>query len=843
MSWTDVTPAAPCVNCGSTKWCSRSEDAAICMKAPWPEGKERTDKDGATYWITFANERPRERPEPAEKPRKETAPPQVLDRVYRRLLEELGLAQEHRDWLLARGHSPEGIERREYRTMPRERAQAARKLIEAFGEHVCAQVPGLYLATGKDSKFWSLAGAQGILIPCRDAAGRIVALKVRSNQAGPNRYTYVSSKKYEGASPGRQAHVPLGTQLGPDRALRVTEGELKADLATELSGTLTISVPGVDAWQQALPLLTELGCTRVLLAFDADFRSNPKVLRNLLDAANAYGEHCQVMIETWEGQKGIDELLHAEGRPETVSVADFEGMLRAPANLPRVLVNNRPVQDVARDALDALRRGPSAGRLFCSNRRIVRVEEDDGRPGYCFVRHLDAAGLSSEIATAMVPLTKGKKGIEIVPPPRWLTEHILARPSSEWGLPRLVQVSGVPVAVPPGRILDRPGYDDGTGIYYHPDPGLNLAPIPANPTDEELAAAIAVIEDIFEDFPWTPGSRTAALGAIAVPFVRPMIKGPLPLHYINAPGPGAGKTLLAEILIIVPTGYERAGNLTAFKPNSEEMTKQLLGTLAECHAVNLCDNQEHPIDHPVLAAMLTSWPTYTDRKLGVSENLTVPNLGLWLFTGNNVAIAPDIRRRTVPICIDPEMEHPEERTGFRHPQLKLHVKSTRGQIVHAVLTWIAAWLSRGRPGSRLAPLGGFEEWSQVVGGLLELIERNDFLATRFRLGSQDPSTDELIAFLHAWKERFDSDPVTANALFGLVDGKRVTLSSLSEKNPTASLGRLLGKQAGRVLDGLRIVAAGKDNHLKLNLFRLEEVRGVAPQKPETPAEPPQRKTA
>jgi hypothetical protein len=67
-------------------------------------------------------------------------------------------------------------------------------------------------------------------VPCRDKAGRIAAVKVRSDNPGDGlRYSYLSSAKYSGPGPGAPIHVPLGVQAPAER-VRLTEGELKADV-------------------------------------------------------------------------------------------------------------------------------------------------------------------------------------------------------------------------------------------------------------------------------------------------------------------------------------------------------------------------------------------------------------------------------------------------------------------------------------------------------------------------------------------------------------------------------------------------------------------------------------
>src|SRR5262249_4158612 len=56
-----------------------------------------------------------------------------------------------------------------------------------------------------------------------------------------------------------------------------TEGALKAGVATEPSGTLTIGLPGVNASRRAGAVLRKLGATTARVAFDADARGNSNV--------------------------------------------------------------------------------------------------------------------------------------------------------------------------------------------------------------------------------------------------------------------------------------------------------------------------------------------------------------------------------------------------------------------------------------------------------------------------------------------------------------------------------------------------------------------------------------
>src|SRR5262249_49586556 len=155
------------------------------------------------------------------------------------------------------------------------------------GANACAQVPGFYVAERNGRHWWTLAGAAGLLIPVRDLDDHIVALKVRADAPGDSpKYTTISSAKYDGTSPVAKVHVPLQDAPTSD-TVRLTEDELKADVATVCSGMLTVSVPGVAMWRKVLPVFEALQPQRVLLAFDADWRTNPHVTQALGQTASA----------------------------------------------------------------------------------------------------------------------------------------------------------------------------------------------------------------------------------------------------------------------------------------------------------------------------------------------------------------------------------------------------------------------------------------------------------------------------------------------------------------------------------------------------------------------------
>jgi hypothetical protein len=301
----------------------------------------KQDKGGAEYWLyrlDGSSLQPRPVVEVPPPSRAACADTGTLDRVYRALLDALPLAPSHRQALRQRGLADAEMLRRQYRTFPLAgRAALAKHLVEQLGVDLCAQVPGFYLAERDGRRWWSLAGAAGLLLPVRNLDGHIVALKVRADVPGDGpKYSTVSSAKHGGPRPGAQAHVPL-YEGARGNTVRLTEGEFKADVATALSDILTVSVPGVALWRKALPVLEELRPQQIWLAFDADWRTNPHVAHALGQAAFALAKAgYAVQVEDWDPAlgKGIDDLLAAGHAPAVHSVAlAFGTALRGQARM------------------------------------------------------------------------------------------------------------------------------------------------------------------------------------------------------------------------------------------------------------------------------------------------------------------------------------------------------------------------------------------------------------------------------------------------------------------------------------------------------------------------------
>lgn len=322
----EVTRRNPCRVCGQAGWCLAAEDgAAICYRADTGEGYANEDKNKAPFWFyPPEGQRGGARTATIEAPVLPSAPradTKTLHAVYGAFLASLTLSSAHRGNLRGRGLADNEIDARGYRTLPlRGRYDCARRLVECFGPDVCARVPGLYQKEEDGKRWWTVAGSPGLLIPVRDVDAHIVALAVRVDEPGDGgKYRWVSSVSHDGPGPGSPAHVPVFT--GNRNTVRLTEGALKSDVATVLSGTLTVGLAGVSALSPGIDAVRTLGAHVVSVAFDADAGRNPHVARALDRAVTTLGrEKFEVHMERWDERdgKGIDDLLAGGKEPEIV---------------------------------------------------------------------------------------------------------------------------------------------------------------------------------------------------------------------------------------------------------------------------------------------------------------------------------------------------------------------------------------------------------------------------------------------------------------------------------------------------------------------------------------------
>ena len=337
-------------------------------------------------------------------------------------------------------------------------------------------------------------------------------------------------------------------------------------------------------------------------------------------------------------------------------------------------------------------------------------------------------------------------------PPKDLADQMLAMAPSRWPLPPLKAIVEAPVLRPDGSILDKPGYDTKTHLYYVPSAGMEKCKIPINPTKDDAIKSMDFIKKIFVDFPFEGKPDLAnTIALLFTPFVRYAVTKDIQMALIDATNAGTGKGLISICISIVATG-KTTTPMTA-KRDDDEWRKAILTELLQSPRIVIIDNIRGTLDSPALELMLTG-NGINERILGQSKSAKPKNEATWMATGNNLLIGGDLPRRCYRIRLISPTATPEERDDFEIKDLEQWTGDHRGEIVTAILTVARAWYVAGKPQPKKVPnLGTFTDWVKTVGGMLEFAGVEGFQGNRDDLRSKNnEEAKEWEAFLSSWSD-------------------------------------------------------------------------------------------
>lgn len=395
--------------------------------------------------------------------------------------------------------------------------------------------------------------------------------------------------------------------------------------------------------------------------------------------------------------------------------------------------------------------------------------------------------------------------------PEWLPQVLLASPPHP-GLQVMKALVEVPVFLASGAILTDEGLDEDSGLYLVPRG--ELPEVPEAPDLEEARRAAKRLLEVVVDFPFAAEPhpdvhRAAWLAVVLTGFARYAIPGPVPFVALDASVPGSGKGLLAEVASLIVQG--RSVAIASCPKAGEELQKTMLATLRQGHRMFFLDEAPNPFGSREWNGVMTAYPDYFGRLLGQSLMIQVPQLTLWLVAANNITLVPEVSRRCLHIRLEPMVERPETRSGFRHPKLEDYVRCHQTELAAAALTILRAYHLAGRPDVGLTSWGSFEDWSSLVRNAVYWVTGWD-CDTRQMLSEQADLTRE------AWRgamgilrAAFGTRPFTAEQVLAWAGGEDTSPRELHElldglhTNPkglcSKSLGWIFRRYEKVVVDG------------------------------------------
>jgi len=411
-------------------------------------------------------------------------------------------------------------------------------------------------------------------------------------------------------------------------------------------------------------------------------------------------------------------------------------------------------------------------------------------------------------------------------------ERVLAAVLSRRHWPRVRPLRGIvgsPVLRPDGSLLQEPGYDLATGLYYAPK--VALPAVPDRPSRDEVLAARQFVDRVIHDFPWVaPADKANYLAILITPILRPYLRTLAPFWMATATTASSGKSLLVDM---VGSIYGKQQN--PWPGNDDELRKAVLAALRRPEPLIVWDNIEEgtQIKSAVLAGLITA-PEWSDRVLGSSRSEKHLNDRLWAVTGNNLRLGGDMATRAVVTRLDPNMPNPETRpdSAFQIPNLQawLGEPDNCRNLQWNLLVLVADWVASGTPRSDRV-MRQFSPWAQAAGGFVAHHGLPGFLDNAADVADMDDQAATWQAFLARWEQKygtqqrtsaelrgsFDRDPDGTDPWDGTIPASLMT----GRHHPTAQeLGARLRGHVGRWY-GPHVLRATTDRHSGARLWRVE----------------------
>jgi hypothetical protein len=506
----------------------------------------------------------------------------------------------------------------------------------------------------------------------------------------------------------------------------------------------------------------------------------------------------------------------------------IEAKLRMPANVgPGAVVARGQANAVLRYSIDPV-------RLREGNQEIELP------PGSAYLTTAKAEHLQAQLDGLFAFAKVNKEGEQYATDcPPDLARYALTNAN----LLPLHSISRTPVLRSDGSVLDQPGYDPTTAIFYAPEE--TFPPIPDNPTQEDAAEALERLRRPFRGFPFvTDVDRDAVAAEILSLLTRHLVqRAPAFVH--NAVEAGSGKTKIFDTVSIIALGTNAPVFNADILDDETELKKVLTTLTLAASPLVVFDNVARggQITSPGLSNYLTA-TIYGDRLLGSNTEVKAATCTIIGMTGNAVEVSGDNTRRMFRVDLDAGVEHPENREfDF---DCEAEARQDRGELVVAALTILRAHALAGWPAvPGRAELGSFEGWDRLVAGAIVFADGSDIVTLLDKTRAADPERDGLAEVLRMLEDIGATSPMKTGEIIREVEKRKIeALNNAvngvhSQDRPSEwydvlcrvgrdgspnprRLGRYLAKNAGRIASGLQLIGEF-DTHAKVNGYRVRRL--------------------
>jgi hypothetical protein len=473
------------------------------------------------------------------------------------------------------------------------------------------------------------------------------------------------------------------------------------------------------------------------------------------------------------------------------------------ARQTRELTNQRiiivpPECDVVDEASASLakasnlyQRGNALSRIVESTRPPAGITRPVGTP---VIEILSDAALQEQLSRlAGYFRFNAKKELVRTTIPDWVVRLLSSR--NHWPVPPLEGVIESAVFRPNGTVLTQKGYDAATGLYLTREWDL---------PEITLKDAKALLEELVCDFPFKGDAhRSAYFAALITPFARYAFHGNTPMFLFDGNNAGTGKTLLGDTIGMIFGG--RPLSRLDMPTSNDEWRKKITTVAMAGDPILFIDNIDDVLESSALDSAITA-ASWRDRILGKTQQVEVPLN--WTLIGNGVNIRPGgtIYRRVVVSRLETNLENPENRTEFTHPDLLGFVSDNRQRIIAAVLKILQHYHDNGRPRQSLPGFGSFNEWSDLVRSAIVYAGWPDPCSTRAEFAqASDPNAELLKSLIAGWRE---ADPDNLGMTVAEAIERRNNSETLSAAISIITTPGNVSMSLGRKIAGFRDTPSG-----------------------------------
>ena len=298
--------------------------------------------------------------------------------------------------------------------------------------------------------------------------------------------------------------------------------------------------------------------------------------------------------------------------------------------------------------------------------------------------------------------------------------------------PTVSRVTSAPLFMDDGTILSGAGYVPELNIYQLPGIELTLF--------DDLGKALEVLQEPFKDFEFKDEvSRANTWAYFFTILMQPFIRDNVPFFNFTGTTPGTGKGMLCRTLHRIVEGCDpetiRCPDNKALNFD-DALDRKLNSALLGGAPVYRIDNVRtgSVIDSDLLAIIATEDHVKVKVLYETTEKSVFVN-SMFVFTGNNIFVSDDLRRRTQHIILQTDDPNPETREF--DIDIKSYVLDNRQELLSAAVSILKEWDKAKRPQCEQIK-GSFQAWVSMIGGIIEFAGLGEFQANETNEEDIDP---------------------------------------------------------------------------------------------------------